>query len=137
MATPRCGNHIHIRSAFRNRRGRVDRNDLHPEPPIQGPGEEPVADALVVPSVHNAQDLAGVQINDRGYPRSRTGSRPSWQGPGRTAQAGTGAHHAQHPWRQEIHVRKAQGGVADDLLDQPPRDPERPGRLGPCTTRNR
>ena len=48
--------------------GGIDRHYLHGQTPCQRPGEEPVPDALVVPAVHYAQDLAGVQIHDRGHP---------------------------------------------------------------------
>ena len=45
---------------FPERRGGVDRDDLHRQPPFQRSGEQPVTDALVIAAVNDAQDLAGV-----------------------------------------------------------------------------
>ena len=44
---------------FAEGRRRVDRHDLHGEPPVQWAGEQPVPDAVVVTAVNDAQDLAG------------------------------------------------------------------------------
>ena len=72
-------------------RGRgVDRDDLHAQPPLKRAGEEPVADALVVPAVDHAQDLPGVQIHDGGHPRLMPDPRCWSQGHGNTARTGTG-----------------------------------------------
>jgi hypothetical protein len=38
-------------------RERVDRDDVHAEPPLQRPGEEPVADALAVPPIDEPPQL--------------------------------------------------------------------------------
>ena len=100
----------------------------------QRPGEEPVANTLVVASVHNVQDLAGIQVNDRSRPRLV----PSPGLRGRVLEEPHGPIpvliDTQHPRCQEIHVRKAEHGVTDDLLNQPPGDPERSGCLRHGTT---
>lgn len=53
---------------FPERRGGVDRHDLHCQPPFQRPGEQPVTDALVVSAVDHARDLTGVQVNNGCHP---------------------------------------------------------------------
>lgn len=54
---------------FSERGRRVDRDDLHTEAQLGRAGEEPAADAPVVPSVDHTQDMAGVQVHDGRHPR--------------------------------------------------------------------
>jgi hypothetical protein len=54
---------------FPERRGTVDRDDLHRQPSFQRAGEQPVPDTPVVAAVNDAQDLTGVQVNDGCHPR--------------------------------------------------------------------
>jgi hypothetical protein len=47
---------------------RIDGHDLHSQPPVQGPGEEPVPDTLMVPAVNHAKDLARIEVHNGCHP---------------------------------------------------------------------
>lgn len=51
------------------RRGGIDRDHLHSQAPLKGPGEQPVPDTLVVAAVDHTKELTGVQIHDGSHPR--------------------------------------------------------------------
>lgn len=106
---------------------------LDPQAPGQGPGDEPVSDAFVVPAVNDAQDLPGVEVNDGCHPwfmpDPRAGSRIAEEPHGREAVL----INAQHPRTQFINLGQGEKtSFSNRSADGPPRDPERRGGLGHC-----
>jgi hypothetical protein len=88
------------------RRRRVDRHDLHRQPPLQGPGEQPVPDTLVVAAVNHAQDLTGVQVNDGCHPRLEACPRLRCGVLEVAHRPETVLINAQHPRAELVHVRQ-------------------------------